>query len=205
VIVCTAYDVLDSPARTRAPERARVRVGLVQLAWRADEGAHDAAIGEGVAAAAAEGAQLVCLPELTRLPYVAVDPAGPRPGGVEPEPLPGGPTHALVSRLASDTNTHVHASCYERADDGRLGYNTAFVVAPGGAVVARTRKTHLPVTAGYHEDAWFRRGDSGTPVTSIGGAHFGFPTCWDQWFPELSRAFALRGADALVYPSAIGS
>ncbi len=99
----------------------------------------------------------------------------------------------------------MHASCYEEAPDGGLGYNTAFVVAPDGSLVSRCRKTHLPVTAGYYEDTWFRPGDSDWPVSLVEQARFGFPTCWDQWFPETSRAFALGGAEVLVYPTAIGS
>ena len=156
-------------------------------------------------AAAGEGAALICLPELSLLPYVAVERRDRDHPRALPEPLPGGPTYALVSELARDTNAHVHASCYEDAGDGGLGYNTAFVVAPDGELRARTRKTHLPVTAGYFEDTWFRPGDSGWPVVTIGAAHLGFPTCWDQWFPEVSRAYSLGGADAIVYPTAIGS
>jgi N-carbamoylputrescine amidase len=195
---------LPSPARVHAPERAPVRVGLVQLAWNADEDAHDAAIVEGVAAAANEGARLVCLPELTRLPYVAYDERGPQPGGIAPEALPGGRTYELAAKLAADTGVFVHASCYEHNDNG-LGFNTAFVVAPDGTVAAKARKMHLPVTAGYAENRWFAPGDTGYPVFDIAGARVGLPTCYDQWFPEVSRALALNGADVIVYPSAIGS
>jgi N-carbamoylputrescine amidase len=182
-----------------------VRVGLVQLAWNADEQQHDESIAEGVRAAAGEGARLVCLPELTRSPYFAVEPRAAGDPATAPEALPGGPTFELAGRVARETGVYVHASAYEAADDGGLGFNTAFVVGPDGALVARRRKTHLPVTAGYYEDTWFRPGDSGWPVTTIETAAFGFPTCWDQWFPETSRAFALAGAEVLVYPTAIGS
>ena len=103
----------------------------------------------------------------------------------------------------------MHASLYERADaDDGLGYNTAIGVAPDGALVARTRKLHIPVTAGYYEDRYFRPGPPGEdafPVVGLGEARFGFPTCWDQWFPELARAYSLAGAEVIVYPTAIGS
>ena len=74
-------------------------------------------------------------------------------------------------------------------------------------MVARTRKLHIPVTAGYYEDRYFRPGDDehGYPVVELGEARFGFPTCWDQWFPELARAYSLGGAEVIVYPTAIGS
>ena len=71
--------------------------------------------------------------------------------------------------------------------------------------MARTRKVHIPVTAGYYEDRYFLAGDGGFPVVAIDQARFGFPTCWDQWFPELSRAYSVAGAEVLVYPTAIGS
>ena len=96
-------------------------------------------------------------------------------------------------------------SIYERAGD-RI-HNTAFVVSPAGELVSRTRKLHIPVTAGYYEDKYFRPGDDaeGYPVVAVGDARFGFPTCWDQWFPELARAYSLGGAEVIVYPTAIGS
>ena len=99
----------------------------------------------------------------------------------------------------------MHASLYERADDGGLGYNTAICVAPDGALLARTRKMHLPVTAGYYEDRYFRVGDTGYPVVAVAGTVVGFPTCWDEWFPEVARLYALHGAEVIVYPTAIGS
>lgn len=71
--------------------------------------------------------------------------------------------------------------------------------------MARTRKLHIPVTAGYYEDLYFVPGDTGYPVVRVAGATMGFPTCWDEWFPELARAYSLAGAEVLVYPTAIGS
>jgi N-carbamoylputrescine amidase len=205
----TAFDPPPSPARTRAPERGIVRVGAVQERWHAERGEHERALEAGIELAATEGAQLVCLQELTLSRYFAVDPRGPVAAGAEPEELPGGPTHSFAARMAERTGAHIHASLYERAErsDG-LGYNTAIVVAPDGRLLARTRKLHIPVTAGYHEDRYFRPGPSGGeafPLVRIDDAQLGLPTCWDQWFPELARAYALEGADLLVYPTAIGS
>jgi N-carbamoylputrescine amidase len=181
----------------------------VQQRWHPDPSRHEQALAAGIELAAAEGAQLVCLQELTLSPYFATDPRGPQAAGVEPEELPGGATHSFATRMADQTGIHVHASLYERAagDDG-LGYNTAILVAPGGRLVGRTRKLHIPVTAGYHEDRYFRPGPGDSdafPVIELGEAHLGLPTCWDQWFPEVARAYSLEGADLLVYPTAIGS
>jgi N-carbamoylputrescine amidase len=204
-LISSAGNVPESPARVDVARRTPFRIGAVQHRWHPDPAEHEAALAEGVRVAADEGAVLVCLQELTLSPYFAVTPDGPTAQGVQPEPLPGGRTHEFATRLATELGVHVHASLYEEPGDAGLGYNTAIVVAPGGELVARTRKLHIPVTAGYYEDRYFRPGDTGYPVVALGDAHLGFPTCWDQWFPELARAYSLEGADVIVYPTAIGS
>ena len=205
----TAYDIPESPARTQPPTRAPFRVGLVQERWHPDANEHRDALANGIRTAAAEGARLVCLQELTLSSYFAISDAGPDAQGVEAEPLPGGQTQAFAAELAAETGAFVHASLYERGEPGtdaeKLGYNTAIVVSPGGELVVRTRKLHLPITAGYYEDRYFRPGDTGFPTVELAGARFGFPTCWDQWFPEVARAYGLQGTDVIVYPTAIGS
>ena len=203
---------LQSPARVNEPTRAPLRVAAVQQRWHPDRDEHLAALTAGIAAAAQNGARLVCLQELTLSPYFAITPDGPGAAGAQPEELAGGPTFAFASEQAKTHGVFVHASLYERADaDDGLGFNTAIVVSPEGALVSRTRKLHIPVTAGYYEDKYFRRGPAtdadggGFPVVDVEQGRFGFPTCWDPWFPELARAYALGGAEVLVYPTAIGS
>jgi N-carbamoylputrescine amidase len=212
----TAFPAPASPARTRPSSRAPLRIGLVQQRWHEAGDEHEEALAQGIRRAAAEGARIVCLQELTLSPYFAITPDGPQAAGVAPEDLPDGPTFGFARRLAVETGVHVHASLFERADgpdgpDG-LGYNTAIVVAPDGRLVSRTRKLHIPVTAGYYEDRYFRPGPAdGDPfplialATPDGEAQLGCPTCWDQWFPELARAYSLQGAEVLIYPTAIGS
>ncbi|CAH0306928.1 2-oxoglutaramate amidase [Microbacterium sp. Bi128] len=84
-------------------------------------------------------------------------------------------------------------------------------MSPGGELLARTHKLHIPVTAGYYEDKFFRQGPDGDDAyevhspAELGGARLGMPTCWDEWFPELARIYSLGGAELLVYPTAIGS
>jgi N-carbamoylputrescine amidase len=209
----TAYPPPPSPARVEPSRRAPLRLGLVQERWHSDPSEHQAALAQGIATAAAEGAKLVCLQELTLSRYFAVTPDGPSEGGAQPEDLESGPTVRFARRAAAAGDVHVHASLYERADDaGELGYNTAVVVAPDGRIVSRTRKLHIPITAGYYEDRYFKPGPAdGEPfpltVLPLRGdaAKLGCPTCWDQWFPELARAYSLAGAEVLIYPTAIGS
>jgi N-carbamoylputrescine amidase len=206
----TALDPPQSPARTRPPEREPLRVGLVQERWHPDPEEHEEALAVGIRMAAGEGARIVCLQELTFSPYFAITPDGPEAAGAAPEDLESGRTFTFAQRMARETGAYVHASLYERADgeDG-LGFNTAIVVSPEGQLVTRTRKLHIPVTAGYYEDCYFRPGPAdGDPFPLVelpGGVRLGAPTCWDQWFPELARAYSLEGAEILIYPTAIGS
>ena len=208
-----AYPPPPSPARTKPSERAPLRVGVVQERWHPDPDEHEHALAHGITLAAGEGARIVCLQELTLSRYFAITPDGPQAVGATPEELDGGPTVTFARRMAAETGVYVHASLYERSDgsDG-LGYNTAVVVAPDGRLVSRTRKLHIPVTAGYYEDHYFRPGpaaDDPFPLISLptddGDAKLGCPTCWDQWFPELARAYSIEGAEVLIYPTAIGS
>ncbi len=206
--------VLPSPARVDEPERPPLRVGLVQHAWDPDRDRLLATLHEGVRTAADAGARIVFLPELTLSRYPADTLPEGRPDATA-EDLDGGPTVTFALEAAAATGALVHASLFERSpgpggDDG-LGYNTAVLVAPDGRLVARTRKTHIPVTAGYHEDAYFRPGpaDDPYPVHDLTAAgvpvRVGLPTCWDEWFPEVARAYSIGGAEVLAYPTAIGS
>lgn len=149
---------LPSPARTRSAARLPLTVGLVQIRWRDTPAEHREVLRDGVLTARDAGAQVVFLPELTLSRY----PADARPDGTpmeRAEALPGGPTHELAADLAAEAGIPVHASLYERADMGDgLGYNTAILVAPGGELLGATRKLHIPRTAGYHEDHYFRPG-----------------------------------------------
>jgi N-carbamoylputrescine amidase len=204
-LITATGQVAESFARVEPPTRPPLRVGAVQERWHADPEEHREALATGIRMAADEGARLVCLQELTLSRYFAVVEDGPKEAREE---IPDGPTTRFAAAMAAETGAHVHASLYERSNGGDdLGFNTAIVVAPDGRVVARTRKLHIPVTAGYHEDRYFRPGpaENGYPVVKLAGARWGFPTCWDQWFPELARAYSLAGAEVLVYPTAIGS
>lgn len=197
-------------SRTTPSSRPPLRVALVQHRWRSDAAELKAVLRGAIDQAAGEGARVVFLPEITLLRYPADVPAGPDPGAAA-EDLEGGPTFALAAEAATANGIFVHASLYEKApaDDG-LGFNTAILVSPGGELVARTRKMHIPISAGYYEDTYFRAGPADPdpyPVYQPDGlgARIGMPTCWDEWFPEVARSYSLGGAEIVVYPTAIGS
>ncbi|PBI96832.1 N-carbamoyl-D-amino acid hydrolase [Rhodococcus erythropolis] len=207
MLTITALTPPESLAATTPSTSAPLRVGLVQHRWHEDQDDLYTELSEGIAAAAKLGASVVFLPELTLSRYPASSPADDNPGR-QAEDLLTGPTLAFAAKAAAENQVLVHASLYERseAEDG-LGFNTAILVAPGGELLGRTRKLHIPVTAGYYEDTYFRGGPSedAYPVHEALGAKFGLPTCWDEWFPEVARAYSLAGAQVLVYPTAIGS
>jgi len=208
--VTTALTAPPSPARSADRRRSPLRVGLVQHEWLPDSDALRCELSTGIARAAELGARVVFLPELTLSKYPADVRATGTPGD-RAEDLLSGPTFAFAAAAAAEHQLVVHASLYERADgpDG-LGFNTAILVSPDGELLGRTRKLHIPVSAGYYEDTYFRGGPAtdAYPVyrsTALDGAAVGLPTCWDEWFPEVARIYALGGAELLVYPTAIGS
>ena len=201
---------LEPLSRSAPSDRAPLRVGLIQHRWRPDRDALVTALRAGIDGAAAEGASVVFLPEITLLRYPADTPAGANPAALA-EDLENGPTFELAASAARANGIFVHASLYEKTPDqpDGLGYNTAILVSPGGELVGRTRKLHIPISAGYYEDTYFRPGPDADPypVYAPAGlyARIGMPTCWDEWFPEVARNYSLAGAELVVYPTAIGS
>ena len=199
-----------SPARVHPSDRTPLRIGVVQHAW-APDGLTEW-LDEAIGVAAEQGARIVFLPEVTLSRYPA-DTLPSGSGSELAEDLESGPTLGFARAAAKRAGVYVHASLYRRADgDDGLGLNTAVIVNPSGEVVAATNKLHIPVTAGYYEDKYFRAGPAGPDdpyrvyvLDGLGDARIGLPTCWDEWFPEVARAYGLGGANIVVYPTAIGS
>ena len=199
-------------ARVREPSAPPLRIGVVQHAWTDDAEALRGWLDAAVDTAADRGARIVFLPEVTLSRYPA-DTLPSGDAGAAAEDLDAGPTLAFARAAARRAGVYVHASLYRQADEGDgLGLNTAVIVSPAGTLVAATNKLHIPVTAGYYEDKYFRPGPAGPgdpypvyPLEELGDARLGLPTCWDEWFPEVARAYGLGGANIVVYPTAIGS
>ena len=199
-----------SLSRVREPERAVVKVAAVQISHNVDSAAQIAKVIEAIEIAVNAGAQIIFLPELTLSRY----PADTLPTGIpsrDAEQLESGPTFSLISEQAKKYGVVIHASLYQEAGltDGR-GLNTAIVVGSNGELLGSTPKLHIPVTEGYFEDKYFAPGPDNNPypvfeMDLVGKPKLGLPTCWDEWFPEVARAYALAGADILCYPTAIGS
>ena len=110
---------------------------------------------------------------------------------------------ALFSDLAKQANVVLVTSLFEKRAKG-LYHNTAVVFERDGSIAGKYRKMHIPDDPSFYEKFYFTPGDLGfTPIqTSLG--RLGVLVCWDQWYPEAARIMALKGADLLIYPTAIG-
>ena len=143
-LVTRIDDPLPSPAGLEPPSgRKPLRLGAVQCAWNPDPGAHKNTLATGIRLAASQGAQVICLQELTLAPYFAVTPDDRGAADAYIEDVEDGPTIEFAREMAAEVDSVVHASLYERDPDG-LGFNTAIAVDPSGALLARTRKIHIP-------------------------------------------------------------
>ena len=179
----------------------RLRVALVQVAWLGSIEAMQAQYRSLVTDAAAQGAALACLPEFSLIPYF---PGTKDLGGFSwAEALPGGVSERFFSQLAQENKVMLVGSLFERASDGNY-YDTATVHASDGSLIGITRKVHIPSGEGYNETTFFG-GSDGYSVHDLGSVKLTAPTCYDQWFPELARIYALNGAEFIYYPTAIGS
>ncbi|MBC7870698.1 MAG: hydrolase [Chitinophagaceae bacterium] len=178
-----------------------VRVALIQLSWSGSRETMKQQVLAMTAQAAADAATLVCLPELSLSPYF---PGSRDSSGFDwAEDLPGGDSEQFFSTLAHEHKVIVCGSLFEKTPDGHF-YDTATIHNAAGQLVSCTRKIHIPSGEGYHETDFFEGGDS-YPVADLGSIKMATPTCYDQWFPELSRLYTLNGAEFIFYPTTIGS
>ena len=117
--------------------------------------------------------------------------------------LPRNPTVNWARELAAELDLVLPVSVFERANNAL--YNAMVMVDADGSVLGTYRKTHIPDAPGYAEKYYFNPGDSGFQVWPTRYGKIGTLICWDQWFPEAARILALKGAELILYPTAIGS
>jgi N-carbamoylputrescine amidase len=181
-------------------ESRKVKVGLVQMQCGADPAPNVAQALELARAAAEQGAQIICLPELFRSRYFCqTEDAGLYDLA---ESIPG-PTSDIFARLAAELDVTVIASLFERRAPG-LYHNTVAVLDGKKGLAGIYRKMHIPDDPRYYEKYYFTPGDLGFKAFPVKNATIGTLICWDQWYPEAARLTALRGAEILFYPTAIG-
>ncbi len=182
------------------PAARMVTLGLVQLRMTGDPQQNLVMALDGVRQAAARGAQIICLPELFRSLYFCQ--SEEHVNFALAEPIPG-PSTAACSALAAELGVVIIASLFEKRAEG-LYHNTAAVIDADGRYLGKYRKMHIPDDPLFYEKFYFTPGDLGFRVFATRFARVGVLICWDQWYPEAARLTALRGADILFYPTAIG-
>lgn len=177
-----------------------IKVGLIQQANGSDIMANRQKLANNIAHCAGQGAQLIVLQELHNSVYFCqtedtnlFDLA---------ESIPG-PSTEFYGAIAAKHQIVLVTSLFERRAPG-LYHNTAVVFERDGSMAGKYRKMHIPDDPAYYEKFYFTPGDLGfEPIqTSVG--KLGVLVCWDQWYPEAARLMALRGAELLIYPTAIG-
>ncbi|MBU3689678.1 MAG: N-carbamoylputrescine amidase [Acidimicrobiales bacterium mtb01] len=179
----------------------RLVVAAVQMAMADDVAANVDTAERLVRDAASRGARLVLIPELFEGRYFCQDQLAEHFDRARP--LDGHPTIALFSRLAAELGVVLPISFFERAN--AAAYNSVAMIDADGSVLGVYRKSHIPDGPGYSEKYFFNPGDTGFTVWDTKVGRIGVGICWDQWFPECARVLALRGAEVIVYPTAIGS
>jgi len=177
-----------------------VSIGLVQLRCVEHPDENLAQAEREIRAAAAQGAQIVCLPELFRSLYFCQSENHANFALAEPVP---GPTTDLLGKLAAELNVVIVASLFEKRAEG-LYHNTAAILDADGRFVGKYRKMHIPDDPLFYEKFYFTPGDLGFKTFDTRFGRVGVLICWDQWYPEAARLTALQGAEILIYPTAIG-
>jgi len=178
----------------------KFRVALIQMSATPDPDKNLCRAMERVRQAAAQNAQVVCLPELFQTQYFCQREDASLFDLAEPIP---GPTSNQLSRLASELHVVLIASLFEKRAAG-VYHNTAAVFDSDGILLGLYRKMHIPDDPLYYEKFYFTPGDLGFRAFDTAVGRVGTLVCWDQWYPEGARLTALQGAHVLFYPTAIG-
>jgi N-carbamoylputrescine amidase len=178
----------------------QTRVALVQMQCGTEPEKNFSRAVEFIRDAAKQGAQIVCLPELFRSQYFCQ--TEDHGNFALAEEIPGRSTSTL-GELARELGIVIIASLFEKRRAG-LYHNTAVVLDADGKLLGKYRKMHIPDDPLYHEKFYFAPGDLGFQAWQTARGKIGVCVCWDQWYPEAARLTALRGAEIIFYPTAIG-
>jgi len=182
------------------PNPEKTQIALVQMRCGTEPETNLAHALELIDDAAKGGAEIVCLPELFRSQYFCQ--SEDHDNFSLAENIPGPSTDALT-KLAREKSVVIVASLFEKRAAG-VYHNTAVVIDADGNILGKYRKMHIPDDPSYYEKFYFTPGDLGFQSWKTERGNLGVCVCWDQWYPEAARLTALRGAEILFYPTAIG-
>jgi N-carbamoylputrescine amidase len=176
------------------------RIGLIQISCGRDLEANLETAVRRIRQAAAEGAGIICLPELFKSLYFCQQEDHGHFSLAEEVP---GPTTKYLGALARETEVVLLVSLFERRAPG-IYHNTTAVIDADGSYLGKYRKMHIPDDPLYHEKFYFTPGDLGFRSFETRYGRVGILICWDQWYPEAARLTALGGAQIIFCPTAIG-
>ena len=177
-----------------------LHIGFIQQHNTANTADNMRRLSEGIALLAQHGAELIVLQELhNSLYFCQTEDVNTFE---QAEPIPG-PSTDLFGQLALKHQVVIVTSLFEKRAAG-LYHNTAVVIERDGTIAGKYRKMHIPDDPAYYEKFYFTPGDMGFQPINTSVGRLGVLVCWDQWFPEAARLMAMRGADLLIYPTAIG-
>ena len=179
----------------------KVKTAAVQMRCEKQVQDNIAHAEELVRKAAAEGAQIILLPELFERPYFCQERRYEYYQYAKP--VMENEAVCRFRQVARELSVVLPVSFYER--DRNLLFNSVAVLDADGSILGIYRKTHIPDDHYYQEKFYFTPGNTGFRVFETRFGRVGVGICWDQWFPETARCLALAGADVILYPTAIGS
>ena len=178
----------------------KIKVAAVQMScsWKIEENISKAKI--LIDKAAKKGANIILLQELFQTPYFCIQ--------YDEDIFKLAQTFEnnkildQMSKIAKDLNVVLPISFFEK--DNNAYFNSIAVINADGNILGKYRKSHIPDGPGYLEKYYFNPGNTGFKVWETKFGKIGIGICWDQWFPEAARIMALKGAEILFYPTAIG-
>lgn len=178
-----------------------ITVAATQMACTWDRDANLRNAEDMVRQAADQGGQIILLQELFETPYFCMDEA--EKFFDLAKPVCENATVRWASDLAAELGVVLPVSVFERSNNAL--YNSLVMIDADGSNLGTYRKTHIPDSPGYSEKYYFNPGDTGYVVWKTRFGAIGTLICWDQWFPEAARILTLKGAELILYPTAIGS
>ncbi|MEQ1752718.1 MAG: N-carbamoylputrescine amidase [Micropepsaceae bacterium] len=179
----------------------QVTLAATQMACGEDRAKNVANAKRLVREASAGGAQVILIQELFESPYFCKDQLAKN--FALASPYEGNALIREFSSLARELGVVLPISFFERANNAH--FNSLAMIDADGSVLGLYRKSHIPDGPGYQEKYYFSPGDTGFKVWGTRFGRIGAAICWDQWFPESARVMALKGAEILCFPTAIGS
>ena len=150
--------------------------------------------------AAKKGANIILIQELFQTPYFCIE-YDEKIFNLA-KPFKDNPVIKEMADLAKKLNVVLPISYFEVENNAY--YNAIAIIDADGNILGNYRKSHIPDGPGYLEKYYFNPGDLGFKVWKTKFGKIGVGICWDQWFPEAARIMALKGAEILFYPTAIG-